>query len=210
MNPGRLVHPLLEVVALLQLGLHAGRGHGRVLGEVRSVLPLEVLHAVLCVRLATEVAIRGRKLVLRLTQLQRLRDGARAAVESDLHNLSDGLRRQGSLLRSVRLDEERQGLRNADRVRQLHERAFAEAALHHRLRHLPADVRRRAIDLRRILPGERAAAVRAPPTVRVDDDLAPGEPSVTLRAADDEPSERTNYNTAWSSSQRANDVICSQ
>merc|ERR1719236_334015 len=142
------------------------------------------------VGLATEVAIRGRNLVLRLTQLQRLRDGARAAVESDLHNLSDGLRRQGSLLRSEGLDEERQGLRNADRVRQLHERALREAALHHRLRHLPGDVRSRAIDLRRVLPGESAAAVRAPATVRVNDDLAPGDPSVTLRTADDELARR--------------------
>ena len=59
----RSVHPLLEEVALLQLRLHAGRGHGRVLGEVRGVLPLEELHAVLRVRLATEVAIRGRNLM---------------------------------------------------------------------------------------------------------------------------------------------------
>merc|ERR1719359_2461102 len=103
-NPGRLVHPLLEVVALLQLRLHAGRGHCRVLGEVAGVLPLEVLHAVLRVRLATEVAIRGRNLVLRLTQLERLRDGARAAVEVDLHDLRDGLRRQAALLRSEGLD----------------------------------------------------------------------------------------------------------
>merc|ERR1719235_1229256 len=76
-NPARSVHPLLQVVALLQLRIHAGRGHGPVLGEVRRVLPFEVLHAVLRVRLAAEVAIRGRNLVLRLTQLQRLGDGAR-------------------------------------------------------------------------------------------------------------------------------------
>merc|ERR1719359_2815829 len=189
-NSESLVHPLLEVVALLQLRIHAGRGHGRVLREVRGVLPLEVLLAVLRVWLATEVAVRSRDLVLRLTQLQRLRDGARAAVEVDLHDLRDRLRRQAARLRAVRLHEERERLRNADRVRELHERALAEAALHHRLGHLPADVRRRAIDLRRVLAGERAAAVRTPPTVRVDDDLAPGEPSVTLRAADDELARR--------------------
>merc|ERR1712078_297737 len=66
-SPGRSVHPLLKEVALLQLRIHAGRRHGRVLGEVLGILPLEELHAVLRVRLAAEVAIRGRNLVFRLT-----------------------------------------------------------------------------------------------------------------------------------------------
>merc|ERR1719235_1241177 len=119
-----------------------------------------------------------------------LRDRSRAAVEGNLHHLRDGFRRQFSTLRTVGLDEQRKRLRDADRVRQLHECAFAEAALHHGLRHLPADVRRRAIDLRRVLPGEGAATVRTPASVRIDDDLAPGEPSVTLGTADDELARR--------------------
>ena len=45
-------------------------------------------------------------------------------------------------------------------------------------------VARRAIDLRRILAAERAAAVTAHAAVRVDDDLAAGEPRVALRSAD--------------------------
>jgi hypothetical protein len=48
----------------------------------------------------------------------------------------------------------------------------------------------RAIDLRRILAGERAAAVTAHAAVGVDDDLAAGEAAVALRSADDEATRR--------------------
>ena len=44
----------------------------------------------------------------------------------------------------------------------------------------------RAVDLGVVLAAEGAAAVRAPPAVRVDDDLAAGEAGVAHRAADDE------------------------
>ncbi len=52
------------------------------------------------------------------------------------------------------------------------------------LRDVARGVRRRAIDLRRILAGERAAAVRRGAAVGVDDDLAAGEAGVAVRAAD--------------------------
>ena len=54
------------------------------------------------------------------------------------------------------------------------------------LGHPPAGVGRRAVDLRRVLAREGAAAVRAPAAVRVDDDLAAREAGVALRAANDE------------------------
>merc|ERR1719231_1667648 len=66
------VHPLLQEVALLQLAIDLLQRHGRVLREVRRVLPLEELHVVHRDRLATEVAVRGRDLVLRLAELERL------------------------------------------------------------------------------------------------------------------------------------------
>ncbi len=47
-------------------------------------------------------------------------------------------------------------------------------------------VRGGAVDLRRVLAGERAAAVARVAAVGVDDDLAAGQPGVTHRAADDE------------------------
>merc|ERR1719456_2043185 len=75
-------------------------------------------------------------------------------------------------------------------VRELHKSTLRKAALHNRLSHLAADVRRRPVDLGRVLAGERTAAVRTPPTVGVDDDLAPGDTGVALRTADDELARR--------------------
>src|SRR3546814_15889222 len=46
--------------------------------------------------------------------------------------------------------------------------------------------RSRAVDLGRVLAGERAAAVAGPAAVGVDDDLAPGQAAVAHRAADHE------------------------
>ena len=48
----------------------------------------------------------------------------------------------------------------------------------------------RAVDLGRVLAGERAAAVARHAAVGVDDDLAPGEAGVADRAADHEPAGR--------------------
>merc|ERR1719333_201132 len=134
--------------------------------------------------------VRRHGLVLRLAELERLGDRARAAVEVDLHHLGDGLRGQAALLRAVRLDEERERLGDTNGVRELHKSTLRKAALHNRLSHLAADVRRRPVDLGRVLAGERTAAVRTPPTVGVDDDLAPGDTGVALRTADDELARR--------------------
>src|SRR5205823_6490964 len=51
-------------------------------------------------------------------------------------------------------------------------------------------VARRAVDLRGILPRERAAAVTSAAAVGVDDDLAAREPRVALWSADDEAAGR--------------------
>src|SRR5690606_21666844 len=51
-------------------------------------------------------------------------------------------------------------------------------------------VGRRPVDLCRVLAGECAAAVWRPAAIGVDDDLAPGETGITVRAADDELARR--------------------
>src|SRR5690606_38381135 len=53
-----------------------------------------------------------------------------------------------------------------------------------------ADVGGRAVDLGRVLSGERAAAVRGGTPVGVDDDLAPGQAGVTVGATDREAAGR--------------------
>ena len=75
----------------------------------------------------------------------------------------------------------------ADGVGDLELARVGQARRHDVLRHVAGHVRGRAVDLRGVLPAERAAAVGRVPAVRVDDDLAPGEPGVRLRSADLEP-----------------------
>merc|ERR1712176_1334091 len=175
------VDPLGQVVAGLERRRHLLRAHALVLGEVLCVLPLEELDAVLRVCLAAKMAISRGLLVLWLAESKRLRNGARAAIKLDLDDVRDVVCRQRSLLRAVGLDEERQGLRDANGIRKLDQGALAEAALHNGLGHLRADVGRRAIHLRGVLAGEGAAAVCSPAAIRVDDDLTSSQSRVALR-----------------------------
>ena len=82
------------------------------------------------------------------------------------------------------------GSRHADRVGQLHFAAIGQAGGDDVLGHVPGHVGGAAIDLGRILAAEGAAAVPAPAAVGIDDDLAPGQAAVAVRAADDEPAGR--------------------
>ena len=77
-------------------------------------------------------------------------------------------------------------MRHADRVGDLQLAAVGQAGGDDVLRHVARRVRGRAVDLGRVLAGERAAAVAGAAAVRVDDDLPAGEPGVPHRAADHE------------------------
>src|SRR5690606_41002454 len=81
---------------------------------------------------------------------------------------------------------DRSGLGDADRVGDLHQAAAGETGRDDVLGDVARRVGGRAVHLGRILARERAAAVRGGPAVGVDDDLAPGQATVTLRAADHE------------------------
>ena len=104
------------------------------------------------------------------------------------HRLHD--RRFGHRRRPERIDHHRHRLGDADRVRELHFAPPRELGGDDVLRDPARRIARRAIDLRRILAAERAAAVPAHAAVRVDDDLAAGEPGIALRTADDEAPRR--------------------
>ena len=77
-------------------------------------------------------------------------------------------------------------LGDADRVGELHFAAVGQAGGDDVLGDVAGHVGGAAIDLRRVLAAERAAAVPAPAAVGIDDDLAAGQPAVAVRAADDE------------------------
>ena len=89
-------------------------------------------------------------------------------------------------------------LRDADGVRDLHLAARGEPGGDDVLRDVARVVAGRAIDLRRVLAAEGAAAVTAHAAVGVDDDLAAGEARVAVRAADDEAPRRVDEDT-WCS-----------
>src|SRR5687768_10552946 len=143
----------------------------------RSDRGLEVLDAVRAlpreVRLfAPEVAVRGSLLVDRPAEVEVADDRGRPEVE----HLADGLldlRRVHVALGAVRLDLDRDRMRDADRVRDLDLASIREARRDDVLRDPTRRVRGRPVDLGRVLAAERAAAVPRHPAVRVDDDLAP-------------------------------------
>ena len=92
--------------------------------------------------------------------------------------------------RVERVDQHRHRLGHADRVRELHHAALGEPGRDDVLGDVARHVAGRAVDLRRILARERAAAVRRRAAVGVDDDLAAGDAGVAVRAADDESAGR--------------------
>ena len=85
---------------------------------------------------------------------------------------------------------QRRGLGDADDVGQLDLAGVGEPRRDDVLRDVARHVGRRAVDLARVLAAERAAAVRRPAAVRVDDDLAPRQSRVALRASDGERARR--------------------
>src|SRR5438309_3995067 len=145
------------------------------LGLVR-LLPGEV------VVVAAEVAVRRGLLVDRPVQLEVLPEGAGPQVEVLVDELGD--LRLGHALGPVGLDHQRHRVRHADGVRDLDLAAVGQAGGHDVLRDVARRIGGRAVDLRRILAGEGAAAVAGRAAVGVDDDLSAGEAAVAHRAAD--------------------------
>merc|ERR1712038_2096263 len=103
------------------------------------------------------MTVGGRLLVLGLAQGQRLRNGPRPAIKSDL-----------------------------DHVGELHQCALAQTTLDDRLGHLSANISGRPIDFCRVLARKSATTMRAPAAIGVDDDLAACKTCIALRATDDE------------------------
>src|SRR6266850_4466879 len=132
----------------------------------------------------TEVAVRRGLTKDGTTQTEALDDRARPEVEVLVDERADRL--VGDLSRAERLDIERDRLRAADDVRELQLEAIGEPRLDDVLRDVARGVGRGAVDLRRVLSAERAAAMPRVPPIRVDDDLASGESGVAHRAADGE------------------------
>src|SRR5207245_8742610 len=98
------------------------------------------------------------------------------------HELRDF--RVGDLAAAFGVDGYIDRLRDADRIGKLHLALPRETGGDDVLRNVARSVRGRAVDLRRILARERAAAMRGRAAVCVDDDLAAGGAGIGVPPAD--------------------------
>src|SRR6185312_5985219 len=151
------------------------RGQGR---RLVRLLPGELLLA------AAEVTVRRRLLVDRAEQVELADERARTAIEVLADEALDRALRDRPRAEGLHVDRDR--LRHADGVGELHFATARQLGRDDVLGDVARVVAGRAIDLRRILAREGAAAVTAPAAVGVDDDLAAGEARVAHRPADDE------------------------
>src|SRR5438045_2199947 len=85
---------------------------------------------------------------------------------------------------AMRVDVERQGLADANRVGELDGAARGEAGRNHVLGEVAGDISGRAVDFGRVLAREGAAAVRGRAAIRIHDDLAPGHSGIAVGTAD--------------------------
>ena len=120
----------------------------------------------------------------RAQQVEVADDRGRAQVEDLEHGLLDLLVGDDAGAEGLDEDADRGGL--ADGVGDLRLAAAGEARGDDVLGDPAHGVGRGAVDLRRVLAGEGAAAVAGHAAVGVDDDLATGQAGVAHRAADDE------------------------
>ena len=137
------------------------------------------------VRVATpEVAVGRGLLEDRAAQVEVTPDGRGTEVEHGIDGIGD-LHRIDRM-RAKRLDEQRHRSGDADRIGNLDLTTLGRARGNDVLRHPTRGVGGGAIDLRRVLARERAAAVAGRAAVGVDDDLAAGEAGVGMRTAEHE------------------------
>ena len=153
----------------------------RLEGELLGGLPEEVGVV------AAEVTVVGGLLVDGPPELESVDDLAGAKVEVGLDDGEEILVGAATLGGTVGVDEDGEGVRDTDGVRDLHEGAVGEAGGDERLGDPPGGVGSRAIDLGGVLAGEGTTTVGAPTTIGIDDDLTASETGVTLGTTDDEP-----------------------
>src|SRR5712691_3096296 len=153
---------------------------GRCTERIRLVraLPGEV------VVVPAEMTVRRGLRIDRAPEVEVAEDRRGTQVEVLLHELLDPA--DGDRFRPERLDENGHRVCDADRVRDLDLAALGQPPRDDVLRDVARRVGGRAVDLRRVLARERAAAVRSSAAVCVDDDLPAGEPRVAHRPADHE------------------------
>src|SRR5690606_23444735 len=135
-------------------------------------------------QLTTKVAVRCGITIDRTTQVEHLDNAARTQVKHFPYQLDDHLIRY--LAGAEGVDRDRGRVGHANGVAHLDLALVGQAGGDNVLRHITTGVRCGTVHLRRILAGERTAAVTGHTTVGIDNDLATGQATVTHRPADHE------------------------
>src|SRR5580704_9453416 len=120
----------------------------------------------------------------RPVEMQMLADAARR----EIHDLHQRLLELAfvDLPGAMQVGVNRQGTRDADRIRKLKGAAIGKVGGDDVLGEVSSRIGRRTVDLGRSLARESAAAVWRGPAVSVDDYLAAREPAIAVGAADEE------------------------
>ena len=129
--------------------------------------------------LAAEMTERSCLLVNGSLQVELLDDVARSEVEVFPYNSHDVLISATVFSRSVGVDMDREGIGEADSVRDLEESSVAEASSDQGLGHVAGVVGCGSVDLGRVFTGESTTTVGSPATVGVDDNLTASEAGVS-------------------------------
>src|SRR5204863_7486616 len=91
---------------------------------------------------------------------------------------------------ALRIDVHTDRLGDADGVGKLHLAPLGQTSGDNVLGYVAGHVSRTAIDLRRVLAAESAAAMPGPAAIAIDDNFAAGQTAVAVRPADDEIARR--------------------
>src|SRR6476661_9215250 len=115
-------------------------------------------------------------------------DAARRHREMFTHELVEEI--DGRLFRILRIDEDRHGIGDTDRIGQLYFAFIGQAGRHDILGNVTCHIGRRTIDLARIFPRKGPAPVTPDAAIGVDDDFAARQSRIAHGAARYEPAGR--------------------
>ena len=151
------------------------------------------------------MTVGGKRVILRLLQLQLGDDGIGAAVEYLIDRVGD--RFVAVLGGAERVHHDGNGLGYADGIGELYLTFFGNAGCDHVFGDVARIVCRAAVNLCRVLAAERAAAVTGKAAVGVNNDLSAGQTRVADGAADDESAGGIDKNLGIPEQLRRNDGI---
>ena len=138
----------------------------------------------------SEVPVRRRFKIDRRAQTKRFYNRVRAQVKLFHNYIGDFSVRKPARAESI--DENRNGTGNAYCVSHLQLDLVAKPRRNKVFANVPRHIRRRTVNLSRVLAGKSPAAVRAPAAVSIDDNFSARKSAVALGSADFEPARRVN------------------